>query len=88
MRYRRPADTPVVWTRRDCMDLILYFTTFVAVATLFASAIAVLVLVLFKLFQASRGFHRKLRYPETDGKPAKQIEFEGWHPAHLKRAGQ
>jgi len=70
------------------MDPILYFTTFVAVVTLFASAIAVLVLVLVKLFQASRRICRKLRYPEADAKPAKQPEFEGWHPAHLKRAGQ
>ena len=68
------------------MDPILYFTTFVAVVTLFASAIAVLVLVLVKLFQASRRIYRKLRYPET-AKP-KQVEFDGWHPAHLKRAGQ
>jgi hypothetical protein len=70
------------------MDPILYFTTFVAVVTLFASAIAVLVLVLVKLFQASRRIYRKLRYPETDAGPAKQVEFDGWHPAHLKRAGQ
>jgi hypothetical protein len=70
------------------MDPILYFTTFVAVVTLFASALAVLVLVLVKLFQASRRIYRKLRYPEADAKPAKQPEFEGWHPAHLKRAGQ
>jgi hypothetical protein len=70
------------------MDPILYFTTFVAVVTLFASAIAVLVLVLVKLFQASRRVYRKLRYPEADAGPAKQVEFDGWHPAHLKRAGQ
>jgi hypothetical protein len=70
------------------MDPILYFTTFVAVVTLFASAIAVLVLVLVKLFQASRRIYRKLRYPEADAGPAKQVEFDGWHPAHLKRAGQ
>jgi hypothetical protein len=70
------------------MDPILYFTTFVAVVTLFASAIAVLVLVLVKLFQAARRAYRKLRYPEVDAKPAKQVEFDGWHPAHLKRAGQ
>jgi hypothetical protein len=70
------------------MDPILYFTTFVAVVTLFASAIAVLVLVLFKLFQASRRIYQKLRYAEADAKLAKQIEFDGWHPAHLKRAGQ
>ena len=70
------------------MDPILYFTTFVAVVTLFASAIAVLVLVLVKLFQASRRIYRKLCYPEADAKPAKQPEFDGWHPAHLKRAGQ
>jgi hypothetical protein len=70
------------------MDPILYFTTFVAVVTLFASAMAVLVLMLIKLFQASRRIYRKLRYPEADAKPAKQVEFEGWHPAHLKRAGQ
>jgi fumarate reductase subunit D len=70
------------------MDPILYFTTFVAVVTLFASAIAVLVLVLFKLFHASHRFYRKLRDPEADAKPARQTEFEGWHPAHLKRAGQ
>jgi hypothetical protein len=70
------------------MDPILYFTTFLAVVTLFASAIAVLVLVLVKLFQASRRIYRKLRYPEADAGPAKQVEFDGWHPAHLKRAGQ
>jgi hypothetical protein len=70
------------------MDPILYFTTFVAVVTLFASVIAVLVLVLVKLFQAARRTYRKLRYPEVDAKPAKQTEFDGWHPAHLKRAGQ
>jgi hypothetical protein len=44
--------------------------------------------VLVKLFQASRRIYRKLRYPEADAKPAKQPEFDGWHPAHLKRAGQ
>lgn len=70
------------------MDPILYFTTCVAVVTLFASSIAVLVVVLIKLYRASRRIYRKLRYPEADAKPAKQIEFEGWHPAHLKRAGQ
>lgn len=70
------------------MDPILYFTTFMAVVTLFASAIAVLVLALIKLYQASRRAYRRLRYPEADAKPAKPIEFEGWHPAHLKRAGQ
>jgi NADH:ubiquinone oxidoreductase subunit 3 (subunit A) len=70
------------------MDPILYFTTFVAVVTLFASAIAVLALVLVKLFQASRRVYRKLRYLEAGAKPAKQVEFDGWHPAHLKRAGQ
>ncbi|MBX9824276.1 MAG: hypothetical protein K2Z80_28495 [Xanthobacteraceae bacterium] len=70
------------------MDPILYFTTCVTIATLFASAIAVLVLVLIKLYQASRRAYRKLRYPEVDAEPAKQTEFEGWHPAHLKRAGQ
>ena len=70
------------------MDPILYFTTFVAVVTLFASPVAVLVWVLVKAFQASRRIYRKLRYPEADAKPAKQPEFEGWHPAHLKRAGQ
>jgi hypothetical protein len=68
------------------MDPILYFTTFVAVVTLFGSAIAVLVLVLVTLFQASRRIYRKLRYPEAA--KSKQAEFEGWHPAHLKRAGQ
>jgi len=68
------------------MDPILYFTTFVAVATLFGSSIAVLVFVLFKLAQTSSRIYRKLRYP--DPKLAKQAEFEGWHPAHLKRAGQ
>ena len=70
------------------MDPILYFTTFVAVVTLFASAIAVLGLVLIKFFQTSRRIYRKLCYPEPDAKPAKQVEFDGWHPAHLKRAGQ
>ena len=70
------------------MDPILYFTTFVAVVTLFASPIAVLGWILVKFLRASRRVYRKLRYPEADTKPSQQVEFEGWHPAHLKRAGQ
>jgi hypothetical protein len=70
------------------MNPIMYFTTFVAVVTLFASLIAVLGWALLKLLRASRRFYRKLRYPKAHPKPVPPVEFEGWHPAHLKRAGQ
>jgi hypothetical protein len=70
------------------MDPILYFTTSVAVVTLFASTIAILVWMFFRLLKASRRIYRKLRYPDAEPKAAPQAEFKGWHPAHLKRAGQ
>lgn len=70
------------------MNPIMYFTTFVAVVTLFASFVAVSGWASLKLFQAARRACRRLRHPEVQPKPQPQIEFEGWHPAHLKRAGQ
>ena len=70
------------------MNPILYFTTFVAVVTLFASPIALLIWLFLKLVRVSRRIYRKTRDPQAPAEPARQIEFEGWHPAHLKRAGQ
>jgi hypothetical protein len=69
------------------MDPILYFATFVSVLTFFASVVAVAGWIAWKAARASvRACRNAVNPPEA---PApKQPEFEGWHPAHLKRAGQ
>jgi len=70
------------------MNPILYYTTFLSVLVLFAGSITLVVWVLWKLVRLSIRACRNAINPEPKAEPPKQAEFEGWHPAHLKRAGQ
>jgi hypothetical protein len=68
------------------MTLLLYYTTSVAMLTLFAGSIALIVWTGVTLVRlVSRSCRAVFDPPPA---PKKQIEFEGWHPAHHKRAGQ
>jgi hypothetical protein len=70
------------------MDPLLYFTTFLSAAVLIVGSITTVVWVLWKLIQLSIRVCRNAIKPEPTTEQPKQAEFEGWHPAHLKRAGQ
>ena len=68
------------------MTPILYFTTSFAVLTLFAGSIALIVWIPMALLRLVGRTYTAVFDPPPP--PKKQIEFEGWHPAHHKRAGQ
>jgi hypothetical protein len=68
------------------MTPLLYFTTSVSVLTLFAGAVVLLVWIPVTLLRLARRICKAVFDPSPP--PKKQIEFEGWHPAHHKRAGQ
>ena len=68
------------------MTLLLYFTTSVAVLTLFAGSIALIVWIPVALLRLAGRICKAVFDPSPP--PKQQIEFEGWHPAHHKRAGQ
>ena len=69
------------------MTLLMYFTTSVAVLTLFAGSIALVVWTVLTLLRLMGRLYRAMFDP-TPPLPQTLDEFEGWHPAHLKRAGQ
>jgi hypothetical protein len=68
------------------MTPLLYYTTSIAVLTLFAGTIALIVWTVWTLLRLVGRICRAVFDPPPP--PKKQIEFEGWHPAHHKRAGQ
>jgi len=70
------------------MTLLMYFTTSVAVLTLFAGSIALVVWIVLTLLRLAGRLCRAAFDPAPPPLPRTQDEFEGWHPAHLKRAGQ
>ena len=69
------------------MTLLMYFTTSVAVLTLFAGSIVLVVWTVLTLLRLMGRLYRAMFDPPPP-LPRTQAEFEGWHPAHLKRAGQ
>lgn len=70
------------------MNPLLFFTTFLSALILFAGSIAIVVWVLWKLIRLSVRVCKDAINPEPKAEQPKQVEFEGWHPAHFKRAGQ
>ncbi len=70
------------------MTPILYFTTFTAALVLFAGVIALSVWLLVKLIRLPGRIYSAVVDPPSNASAQEQKEFEGWHPAHLKRAGQ
>jgi hypothetical protein len=69
------------------MKLLLYFATFGSVFALFASVIGGTLWVLAKFIQAWGRFFRALVVAPSIAERRKDVPV-GFHPHHLKRAGQ
>ena len=69
------------------MKFLLYFASFGSVFALFATVIAGTLWVLIKFIQAWGRFFRALIDPPSIPKRREDVPV-GFHPHHLKRAGQ